>query len=70
MKSFLYLNSILGLLDVGKYFYLNQGGSDCDPGRIDWASLQGAMQVLGISDKDQNGIIRILASVLHLGNVS
>lgn len=45
-------------------------GSDCGPGRIDWASLQGAMQVLGISDKDQNGIIRILASVLHLGNVS
>lgn len=59
-----------GLLDVNKYFYLNQGGSDCGPGRVDWASLQGAMQVLGVSDKEQNGIIRILASVLHLGNVS
>lgn len=58
-----------GLLDVNKYFYLNQGGSDCGPGRVDWASLQGAMQVLGVSDKEQNGIIRILASVLHLGNV-
>lgn len=58
-----------GLLEASKYFYLNQGGSDCAPGRVDWASLQGAMQVLGVSENEQNGIVRILASVLHLGNV-
>lgn len=58
-----------GLLDVNKYFYLNQGGTDCAPGRVDFASLQSAMQVLGVSDKEQNGIVRVLAAVLHLGNV-
>lgn len=58
-----------GLLEADKYFYLNQGGSDCAPGRVDWASLQGAMQVLGVSEIEQDGIVRVLASVLHLGNV-
>lgn len=58
-----------GLLEAEKYFYLNQGGSDCAPGRLDWPSLQGAMQVLGVSEVEQEGIVRVLASVLHLGNV-
>jgi myosin-15 len=58
-----------GLLEADKYFYLNQGSSDCAPGRVDWASLQGAMQVLGISENEQEGIVRVLAAVLHLGNV-
>lgn len=38
-----------GLLDAEKYFYLNQGGSDCAPGRLDWSSLQGAMQVIALA---------------------
>uniref|UniRef100_A0A1B0CWP9 Myosin motor domain-containing protein n=1 Tax=Lutzomyia longipalpis TaxID=7200 RepID=A0A1B0CWP9_LUTLO len=58
-----------GLLEAEKYFYLNQGGSDCAPGRVDWESLQGAMQVLGVSENEREGIVRVLASVLHLGNV-
>lgn len=58
-----------GLLEAEKYFYLNQGGSDCAPGRLDWPSLQGAMQVLGVTEIEQEGIVRVLASVLHLGNV-
>lgn len=58
-----------GLLEADKYFYLNQGGSDCAPGRVDWKNLQGAMQVLGVSEIEQDGIVRVLASVLHLGNV-
>ncbi|XP_055923288.1 unconventional myosin-XV [Eupeodes corollae] len=58
-----------GLLEADKYFYLNQGGSDCAPGRVDWGSLQSAMQVLGVSEGEREGIIRVLASVLHLGNV-
>lgn len=58
-----------GLLDAEKYFYLNQGGSDCAPGRLDWGSLQGAMQVLGFSEIEREGIVRVLSSVLHLGNI-
>lgn len=58
-----------GLLDADKYFYLNQGGSDCSPGRVDWASLQGAMQVLGVSENEREGIVNVLASILHLGNI-
>lgn len=58
-----------GLLEANKYFYLNQGATDCAPGRVDWSSLQSAMQVLGVSESEQSGIVRILASVLHLGNV-
>lgn len=59
-----------GLLEADKYFYLNQGGSDgAASGRVDWASLQGAMQVLGVSENEREGIVRVLAAVLHLGNV-
>lgn len=60
-----------GLLEADKYFYLNQGSSDCSPNGSckEWSSLKGAMQVLGLSDTEREGIIRVLASVLHLGNV-
>ncbi|XP_014089710.3 unconventional myosin-XV [Bactrocera oleae] len=58
-----------GLLEADKYFYLNQGATDCAPGRVDWDSLQSAMQVLGVSEGEREGIIRVLAAVLHLGNV-
>ncbi|XP_052871852.1 unconventional myosin-XV [Anopheles cruzii] len=58
-----------GLLEADKYFYLNQGASDCAPGRMDWASLQSAMQVLGVTESEREGIVKVLASVLHLGNV-
>lgn len=62
-----------GLVDGDKYFYLNQGGSDCSPGHsgsgADWKALTRAMQVLGVSESEQEGIVKILASVLHLGNV-
>ena len=60
-----------GLLQADKYFYLNQGTSDCSPNGSckEWTSLQGAMQVLGFSEEERDGIIRVLASILHLGNV-
>ncbi|ERL93030.1 hypothetical protein D910_10332 [Dendroctonus ponderosae] len=62
-----------GLVDAEKYFYLNQGGSDCSPGHsgsgADWKALTRAMQVLGVSESEQEGIVKVLASVLHLGNV-
>ena len=60
-----------GLLEADKYFYLNQGGSDCNPNGSckEWSSLQGSMQVLGFSDLEREGINRVLAAVLHIGNV-
>lgn len=60
-----------GLLDAEKYFYLNQGGGDCAPGQggPDWSALLSAMQVLGVGEVERDGIIRILAAVLHLGNI-
>lgn len=58
-----------GLLDAEKYFYLNQGSTDCTAGRVDWSSLLGAMQVLGVTDIERDGIVKVLASVLHLGNI-
>lgn len=62
-----------GLIEAEKYFYLNQGGSDCSPGHsgscADWGALTRAMQVLGVGENELSGIIKILASVLHLGNI-
>ncbi|KAJ8922961.1 hypothetical protein NQ315_001507 [Exocentrus adspersus] len=62
-----------GLVEADKYFYLNQGGGDCAPGHsgsgADWGALTRAMEVLGVGEAEQEGIVKILASVLHLGNV-
>ncbi|KAK6643275.1 hypothetical protein RUM43_004780 [Polyplax serrata] len=61
-----------GLLTPEKYFYLNQGGNceiDGKVDRDDFQSLLSAMQVLGFTNDEQDTIFRILASVLHLGNV-
>ncbi|XP_030752101.1 unconventional myosin-XV isoform X2 [Sitophilus oryzae] len=62
-----------GLIEPDKYFYLNQGGSDCSPGHsgsgADWKALTRAMEVLGVSENEQEGIVKVLASVLHLGNI-
>lgn len=61
-----------GLLTADKYFYLNQGGEvgiDGKDDAEDWSSLCSAMQVLGLTSEEQDSILRVLASVLHLGNV-
>ncbi|PNF27702.1 hypothetical protein B7P43_G13754 [Cryptotermes secundus] len=61
-----------GLLSADKYFYLNQGGNCEIDGKFDgedFQSLLSAMQVLGFTSEEQDTIFRILASVLHLGNV-
>nr|CAD7393755.1 unnamed protein product [Timema cristinae] len=61
-----------GLLTPEKYFYLNQGGNCEIDGKLDgedFHSLLSAMQVLGFSSDEQDTIFKILASVLHLGNV-
>ncbi|XP_077262617.1 unconventional myosin 10A [Temnothorax americanus] len=61
-----------GLLTPDKYFYLNQGGNCEIDGKSDvqdFKALLSAMQVLGFSSEEQDTIFKILASVLHLGNV-
>ncbi|XP_039312298.1 unconventional myosin-XV [Solenopsis invicta] len=66
-----------GLLTPDKYFYLNQGGNCQIDGKSDvqdFKALLSAMQVLGFSvlgfsSEEQDTIFKILASVLHLGNV-
>lgn len=61
-----------GLLTPDKYFYLNQGGSCGIEGKNDtqdFKALLSAMQVLGFTSDEQDTIFRILASVLHMGNV-
>uniref|UniRef100_G1NVB2 Unconventional myosin-XV n=1 Tax=Myotis lucifugus TaxID=59463 RepID=G1NVB2_MYOLU len=66
------LRQAFSLQEAETYYYLNQtpgpalsGKSDAD----DFRRLLAAMEVLGFSGEDQDSIFRILASILHLGNV-
>ncbi|EGW01271.1 Myosin-XV [Cricetulus griseus] len=66
------LRQAFSLQEAETYYYLNQGGnceiagkSDAD----DFRRLLAAMEVLGFTSEDQDSIFRILASILHLGNV-
>lgn len=61
-----------GLQSADKYFYLNQGSCieiDGKDDAEDFKFLLSAMQVLGFTHEEQDIIFRILASILHLGNV-
>ncbi|XP_068177193.1 unconventional myosin-XV [Antennarius striatus] len=62
----------LYLQEAETYYYLNQGG-DCtiegkDDGE-DFRRLLNAMDILCFTPEEQNGIYRLLSSILHLGNV-
>ena len=55
-----------------KYFYLNQGGGcsvDGKNDREDFEATQSAMQVLGFTSEEQETLLKMLSSILHLGNV-
>lgn len=59
-------------LDVEDFTY-TRGGQDTIVGvsdRDEWESLLEAFNVMGFSDKEQASILRTVAAVLHLGNVS
>ena len=61
-----------GLMTPDKYFYLNQGGACAVDGKNDkedCEALQSAMQVLGFTFEERETVFKILASILHLGNV-
>lgn len=59
-------------LDVEDFSY-TRDGHDTIVGISDseeWDSLMEAFEVMGFSDKDQMSILRTIAAVLHLGNIS
>jgi len=59
-------------LDVEDFAYTRQG-NDTITGvsdREEWDSLMEAFAVMGFSDKEQTSILRTIAAVLHLGNIT
>ncbi|XP_047434979.1 unconventional myosin-XV [Mugil cephalus] len=62
----------LYLQEPETYYYLNQGGNCTIEGKDDgedFRRLLSAMDILCFTPEEQNGIYRLLSSVLHLGNV-
>ena len=63
----------LYLKDQDAFHYLNQGDSSVIKGVDDVASFEdtlAAMNRLGFNAKQQEDLFRILAAILHLGNVN
>lgn len=61
----------LGLLPVGEFDYLNQGGDPTIPNVDDSKEFEltrDAMSTIGMSQETQNDVFKLLASLLHLGN--
>ncbi len=59
-------------LDVEDFAYTREG-RDTIAGvsdREEWESLMEAFSVMGFSDKEQGAILRTVAAILHLGNIS
>ena len=62
----------MGLDHPDSFFYLNQGESPDIDGVDDLKEFlvtQEAFRLLGFNQKDQTSIFKILAGILHLGNV-
>ncbi|KAL2076592.1 hypothetical protein ACEWY4_027811 [Coilia grayii] len=60
------------LQEAETYYYLNQGGNCEIQGKDDgddFRRLVVAMEILSFSQDDQTNAFRVLASILHLGNV-
>ena len=63
---------LLDGLDVEDFAY-TRDGQDVISGvsdREEWDSLMEAFSVMGFSDKEQSSILRTVAAVLHLGNIT
>ncbi|XP_060079316.1 myosin-VIIa-like [Ylistrum balloti] len=62
----------LEVTNANDYWYLTQGGSIFCDGRDDikeFADIRSAMKVLMFQDKEVWEILKVLASLLHLGNI-
>ncbi|XP_055019632.1 myosin IEb isoform X1 [Boleophthalmus pectinirostris] len=63
----------LGVTTPDYYFYLNQSGTytvDDVSDKKDFAETMEAMAVVGLSVEEQDSVLQIVASILHLGNIS
>jgi len=69
------LTETFSLKDADQYWYLNQSkekASTVVPGMSDsngWENTIAAMEVLGLSNAQRDDIVRVLAGILHLGNI-
>ncbi|KAK0392167.1 hypothetical protein NLU13_1665 [Sarocladium strictum] len=62
----------LDILPVEQFEYLNQGGSPTIDGVDDKAEFNAtkkSLKTIGVSDEQQDDIFKLLAGLLHLGNV-
>ncbi|KAJ5584086.1 uncharacterized protein N7459_003886 [Penicillium hispanicum] len=62
----------LSLMAVEEFDYLNQGGTPIIDGVDDKAEFEAtrkSLATIGVSEQDQTEIFRVLAALLHLGNV-
>ncbi|KAJ5320518.1 hypothetical protein PENANT_c033G03137 [Penicillium antarcticum] len=62
----------LNLLSAEDFEYLNQGGTPTIDGVDDKAEFEAtrkSLATIGVPTEDQTGIFRVLAALLHLGNV-
>ncbi|KAI9795542.1 MAG: Myosin type-2 heavy chain 1 [Candelina submexicana] len=62
----------LGLLPVEHFDYLNQGGSPSIDGvddKADFEATRKSLATIGVSLEKQTEIFRLLAALLHLGNI-
>ena len=62
----------LDLLPVEQFDYLNQGGSPTVDGvddKAEFEALKKALLVIGVDGSQQSEIFKLLAALLHLGNV-
>lgn len=65
--------ALLELNDIQHYHYLTQGGSVKCEGRDDakeFANIRSAMKVLMFQESEMMEIMKILAALLHLGNIT
>lgn len=63
---------LLGLTDITDFSYINQGGEPVIANVDDAAEFKvtkDALETVGIDPKTQSGIFRILAALLHIGNI-
>lgn len=62
----------LGLLPVGEYHYLNQGSSPTIDGvddKAEFAATRNSFSTIGLPPMRQYEVFRVLASLLHIGNI-
>ncbi len=62
----------LSLTNAADYEYLKKGGCMVCEGRddaVEFANIRSACKVLTFSDDEISNIFRLLASILHIGNI-